>query len=128
LAQASAVDWKALKDGYAGAWFESNYGNVQQRWLLIKSTQVKTREKHILNASIGKKTERAVIDFRKLMRQQFACDKDAHKVLQQWLNKQEFVRIDDVKIIRHDKRAKRGLPGVNDEVITTFQITGGYVE
>jgi transposase len=58
------------------------------------------------------------------MRQQFACDKDAHKALQQWLDKQEFIHINEVKIIRHDKRTKRGRPGLNDEVITTFQITG----
>jgi transposase len=127
LAQASAVSWTELKDGYTGAWFESNYGNVQQRWLLIKSTQAKTREKHILNATISKKTERAVIDFKKLMRQQFACDMDAHKALQQWLECQEFIRVGDAKVIRHDKRAKRGRPGVNDEVITTFQITGAIV-
>ena len=127
LAQASAVSLTELKDGYTGAWFESNYGNVQQRWLLIKSTQAKTREKHILNATISKKTKSAVINFKKLMRQQFACDTDAHKALQQWLECQEFIRIDDANIIRHDKRAKRGRPGVNDEVITTFQITGAIV-
>ena len=124
LAQASAVDWTELKDGYAGAWFESNYGGIQQRWLLIKSAQAKTREKHILNAAISKKTERAVIDFKKLMRQQFACDTDAHKALQQWLDKQEFIRINESKIIQHDQRTKRGRPGLNDAVITTFQITG----
>ena len=127
LAQASAVSLTELKDGYTGAWFESNYGNVQQRWLLIKSTQAKTREKHILNATISKKTKSAVINFKKLMRQQFACDTDAHKALQQWLECQEFIRIDDANVIRHDKRAKRGRPGVNDEVITTFQITGAIV-
>ena len=70
MAQAATISWTELKDGYAGAWFDSNYGCVQQRWLLIKSTQAKKREKHILNASISKKTERAVIDFKKLMRQQ----------------------------------------------------------
>lgn len=127
LAQATTVSWTELKDDYAGAWFESNYGGVQQRWLLIKSTQAKKREKHILNACISKKTERAIIDFKKLMKQQFACDADAHKALQQWLECQEFIRIDDAKIIRHDKRTKRGRPGVNDEVVTTFQITGAIV-
>lgn len=91
---------------------------------MIKSAQAKTREKHILNAAINKKTERAVIDFKKLMRQQFACDTDAHKTLQQWLDKQEFIRINESKIIQHDKRTKRGRPGLNDEMITTFQITG----
>lgn len=61
------------------------------------------------------------------MRQQFACDTDAHQALQKWLDKQAFIRIHDSKVIRHDKRSKRGRPGLHDEVITTFQITGTIV-
>ena len=61
------------------------------------------------------------------MRQQFACDMDAYKALKQWIDKQDFIRIDDAKVIRQEKRTKRGRPGVNDEVVTTFQITGAIV-
>ena len=124
LAKAPQVIWTELKDGYAGAWFDSNYGGIQQRWLLIKSAQAKTREKHILDAAISKKTERSVIDFRKLCRQKFACDTDASQALHRWVDKQEFIRINESQIIRQDKRTKLGRPGLNDEVITTFQITG----
>ena len=124
LAKAPQVIWTELKDGYAGAWFDSNYGGIQQRWLLIKSAQAKTREKNILDAAISKKTERTVIDFRKLCRQKFACDTDASQALHRWIDKQEFIRINESQIIRQDKRTKRGRPGLNDEVITTFQITG----
>lgn len=124
LAKARDTNWTELQNGYAGAWFDSNYGGVQQRWLLVKSTQAKTREKHILDAAISKKTERAVIDFKKLMRQKFACDTDARKALEQWIAKQEFICINNLQIIQYDKRKKRGRPGLNDEVITTFQISG----
>ena len=124
LAQAPVVTWTELRDGYAGAWFGSNYGGVPQRWLLIKSAQAKTREKHILDAAISKKTERAVIDFKKLMRQEFACNTDALKALKLWLDKREFIRIHELVIIQHEKRTKRGRPGLNDAVITSFQITG----
>ena len=58
------------------------------------------------------------------MRQKFACDTDANNALQQWINKQEFIRINETRIVRHDKRTKRGRPGLNEEVVTTFQITG----
>ena len=68
-----------------------------------------------------------IVADQKLKRQQFACDTDAHKALKQWLDKQEFIRIDDSKVIRYDKRTKRGRPGLHDEVITTFQITGTIV-
>lgn len=124
LAQAAAVEWTALENGYAGSWFDSAYGGVEQRWLLIKSTQAKAREKHILDAAVQKKTERSVIDFKKRMRQSFACEADAREALTQWLDRQEFIHIAEPEIIRHDKRNKRGRPGANDEVITTFQISG----
>ena len=91
---------------------------------MIKSTQAKLREKHILDAAISKKTERAVIDFKKLMRQEFACDTDAGKAIKLWLEKKEFIRIHDLEVTRHEKRTKRGRPGLNDAVITTFRITG----
>ncbi len=97
------VNWTELRDGYAGAWFDSNYGGVPQRWLLIKSAQAKTREKHLLDAAISKKTERAVIDFKKLVRQEFACNIDAHKALKVWLDKREFIRIHELEIILHEK-------------------------
>jgi transposase len=124
LRKASVAAWVELEDGYAGAWFDSNYGDVQQRWLLIKSTQAKARERHILEAAISKKTKRAVIDFKKLCRQKFACDTDARKALEQWLDKQEFILLNESEILRQDKRLNRGRPGLNDKVITTFQITG----
>jgi hypothetical protein len=81
---------------------------------LIKSLQAKSREKHILDAEISKKTKRAVIDFKKLMRQEFACDADAHKAIQFWLEKREFVRIHDLEVTRHEKRTKHVRPGLND--------------
>lgn len=124
LSKATEVAWTELENGYAGVWFDSNYGALQQRWLLIKSTQAKSREKHILDAAISKKTKRAVIDFKKLMRQEFTCDADAHKAIQLWLEKREFIRIHDLEITRHEKRTKRGRPGLNDAVVITFQIVG----
>lgn len=127
LALAAQTDWTELTKGYAGSWFNSTYGGVQQRWLLIKSTQANHREKHILDASISKKTERSMKDFKKLCRQPFACETDASTALARWQETQSFVRIGDSNIVRHDKRAKRGRPGSSDEVITTFKITGSIM-
>ncbi len=46
LTKARKVDWVELANDYSGAWFESNYGGVPQRWLLVKSQQAK-KKKHI---------------------------------------------------------------------------------
>lgn len=127
MAKVNEITWTELNNDYSGAWFESNYGDIKQRWLLIKSGQAKTRESHILNAAISKKTQRAVVDFKKLCRQKFACETDANEALLNWLKGQDFIRIHDAQITQHDKRIKRGRPGSNDNVTTTFQITGAIM-
>lgn len=124
LALSPKADWHDLTNGYAGAWFDSSYGSVRQRWLLVRSTHAKKREKHILDATINKNTQRAVKDFKKLCRQRFVCEADAKKMLVQWQDSQAFVVINEPQIIRNNKRAKRGRPGTSDEIITHFQITG----
>lgn len=118
------ITWTELRDGYAGSWHESCYGEVKQRWLVIKSTHAKHREKHILDALISKKTEASLKSYKKLCRKTFACETDANAALQQWLEDQEFIQISESRIVRQVKRTKRGRPGANDEYVTTFHITG----
>ena len=96
----------------------------QQRWLIVRSTHAKHREKHILDALIRKKTEASLKSYKKLCRKAFACETDANAALQQWLDEQEFIQLCDSNIVREVKRTKRGRPGVNDEYKTTFHITG----
>ena len=124
LAKAPKVNWVELTNGYAGAWFESNYGGVPQRWLLVRSQQAKKRESHILDASISKTTERAIKSFKKLCRQEFACEIDAQKALAQWQTSEPFTLIHEAQIIRHEKRSKRGRPEASDKVVITSQIAG----
>ncbi len=68
LSKADTVTWTELQSGYAGAWFSSSYGGVSQRWLLVKSAQAHTREKHLLDARLKKETAQAVKRFKKLCR------------------------------------------------------------
>ncbi len=124
LANLDGIVWTKLRDGYTGAWHESNYGGVQQRWLIIRSTHAKHREQHILDALISKKTEESLKSYKKLCRKEFACKIDASSALRQWIEEQEFIQISDSEIVRQVKRTKRGRPGANDECKTTFHITG----
>lgn len=52
ISKAKQVDWVSLNDGYSGYWSHSEYDNVPQRWLLVKSNMTKNREVHILNEKI----------------------------------------------------------------------------
>lgn len=124
LAQAHTVDWTALAEGYAGAWFDSNYGGVKQRWLLVKSTQATSREQHLLDARIKKETLLAVKSFTKLCRQPFACELDAKAALDKWLASQRFIHVEDVQIRQVVSRAKRGRPGATAEKLIHYQLEG----
>ena len=124
LGQSQEVTWTKLNNGYSGVWFDSCYGGVKQRWLLVKSEQAKARSKHAADAWISKKTEAAVKSYKKLCRRTFACETDANAALAQWRDEQEFVSIHNPKIVTQSKRTKRGRPGLNDECIISFQITG----
>ena len=124
LSSALKANWVELANGYSGAWFESNYGGVPQRWLLVRSKQAKKREAHILTAAVSKATKRAAKSFKKLCRQQFSCETDAHKELSKWQDSEDFISIHEVNIISNEKRTRRGRPGKDDNAITTFQITG----
>ena len=122
--KAKEVEWVSLDNGYQGYWSTSHYGGVPQRWLLIKSSQAKTREEHILNKVVSKSTETSLKSFKRLCRKIFSCEADAKKSLHEWIDAQEFVRLHDEAIIEQKKRAKRGRPGLNAECTSEFYITG----
>lgn len=127
LAQANRAEWTDIKEGYAGAWFNSTYGGVEQRWLLVKSTQAKARDKHSLNAKIAKETEQSLKSFKKLCRQPFSCEQDAKMAFKYWLEKQSFIRVESFQVVQENKRTKRGRPGAQDSTITSYQVMGMLV-
>jgi transposase len=66
-----------IDNGYYGYWATSQYGQVSQRWLLVKSYQAKVREEHILNKVVSKSTESSLKSFNRLCRKAFSCTADA---------------------------------------------------
>ena len=121
------MSWTELAEGYAGAWFDSTYGDVKQRWLLVKSAQATAREGHLLDAKIKRETTRSVKSFKKLCRQAFACEQDAKTAYEDWLAAQRFIRVDDKQIIPIVTRAKRGRPRADGERQIHFQLQGTLV-
>lgn len=52
-----AVDWEGHRGGYRTAGFESNYGGVKQRWVLVYSEQAYQREKKTLEKKLLKQAQ-----------------------------------------------------------------------
>ena len=124
IGKAKQVEWTPLDGGYCGYWAISEYGGVPQRWLLIKSSQAKVREEHILNKVIAKSTESSLKRFNRLCRKAFSCEADAQKAVEEWQKEQEFTTLSEVVVIEEQHHAKRGRPGLDATYTSQFYITG----
>ena len=73
------LDFTEMGNGYSGVWHHSNYGDVEQKWLLLLIQQTRKREFYGLNKRILKTTGSERKAFKKLSQQRFACQDDAQK-------------------------------------------------
>jgi transposase len=101
IARKNTLDFKMLYNGYSGAWLESDYGGVKQRWLLIESEQAKRREQHTLDKRLEKESNTALKSFKKLSRQRFSCELDADKAVDLWLKSHTEQLISDRALLKN---------------------------
>ena len=113
-----------ILEGYSGAWYESDYAGVQQKWLLVKSEQANKRENHTLQKSVLKSTELSMKSFKKLCQETYACKSDALKALAKWEESQEFVRVIEPLILEQMTHTTRGRPKKDSEGTICYQISG----
>jgi len=117
-------DFVPIESGYSGIWYESNYGAVQQKWLLIKSEQASKRENHTLQKTILKSTESSMKSFKKLCQQSYACRPDALTALSKWEEAQDYVTVATPLILEQLTHLGRGRPKKGSEAIPSYQISG----
>lgn len=122
--QAQQLDFEDIGNGYSGVWHQSNYGDVEQKWLLIRSEQARKRETYSLTKRMLKKGEAERKTFKKLTQQRFACQYDAQQAIELWRKKQVYSDVVD-KIKEIPIYGKKGQPkkGQIPERIE-YQITG----
>lgn len=122
--QASSLHFSPISPGYEGVSYDSEYGGVAQKWLLIRSEQAYKREQHNLNKRMLKAGESARKSFKQLCQQRFACAKDAQSAIIKWRGKQAVCDVDaHVEEIAVYKGAGRPKLGQLPERIE-YQITG----
>lgn len=123
-AQAHHLDFVNITEGYQGVWHETNYGDVAQKWLLIRSEQARKREGHSLDKRMLKQCEQGRKSFKKLGQQEFACQADATKALTQWEVKQPYLEVDS-QINEVLVYASAGRPSQNTQPTQAYyHITG----
>jgi transposase len=104
--RSSDLSWHELTDGYSYTVTESNYGSVQQRWVLIFSEQAYKREIKTLERNIEKEKKALDKEWWHLGNKLFACAEDAKKAAKQLSKKGKY------HITHYEVSAETGHKGV----------------
>ena len=84
---------RPLTDGYKYLPVFSDYGGIEQRWLIIHSEQAYLRELKTFEKNLEKERDRTAKALKHLRNEAYACEADAEKAAQQFtkqLRHQEF--------------------------------------
>ena len=73
--------WQPIQKGYEGVWLGQNDRDMRQHWGLIYSEQAKKRETIALGKRIEKARLTAEKGAKKLEKEPFNCEQDAHRVV-----------------------------------------------
>ena len=124
IQNASSLTFEPICDGYQGVWHNSNYGDVEQKWLLVRSEQATKREHHTLNSRMLKQAEASRKSFKKLCQQAFSCSTDTLAAIEQWQDKQATLAV-EATVLEVPVYKGKGGPGVDQQPIRTYyQISG----
>jgi transposase len=101
-------DWHILEEGYSYHVTESDYGGVQQRWILVFSKQGYEREIKTLEKNIAKELDRAKREWWHLSNDVFTCHADAQKKVQQLAKELRYHKVNFtiVEITGHSLRGR----------------------
>ena len=99
-----------IGQGYSGHWIESNYGDVQQKWLLINSEQATKREEITFYKNVEKSLTKELKQLNKLMSKPFACQEDAKLALDEFEQQSQLLGFEQTSISKEPIYTSRGRP------------------
>ena len=124
IQQQSNLAFSLMTEGYEGVWLDSNYADVKQKSLLVRSQQASQREHKTLQRQVIKSTQASLKSFKQLCRQSFHCETDPQKYLAQWVKKQKYVDVANVSLTTQLSYKQRGRPSTTATGTKSYMITG----
>lgn len=120
------IEWQELEKGYKVAPFVSHYGGMEQRWLLVYSTQAYEREKKTLEKNLQDKDDAIKMTLWHLGNEVFDCEKDAETALKKVERKNRLYVIKS-EVVPVKKYEKKGRPKSGEEkIIVGFKIESSF--
>jgi transposase len=112
--ETSAEEMVELEPGYLGKEVSCEYAGIQQRWLVVFSQAAQVRELKTLEKAQAKELDRAQKEWRKLEGQNFNCQADAEKALEQF-NQKWKVHLANAKAVAVMQYPRCGRPTAEDQ-------------
>lgn len=111
------INWELKDNGYKIASFKSNYGDLEQRWLLVYSEQAYKREAATLEKNIQKKEKTLISSVKNLNKKTFENENEIIMALRNLEKNNKFFDF-SYKINEKFKYAKSGKPKINSQKIS----------
>jgi len=95
IQEAEIESMEPLKEGYRAKECRSEYGGVEQRWLIVYSEEAEERARESAREKVKKEHEKEAKAFSNLTGREFACREDAEQALEEFetgLKASEFER------------------------------------
>jgi len=107
----------------------SNYGGINQKWVLYHSKPMQQRMEKTFEKRIEKDTKAAAASLKKLTARRFACEPDARKEGEIWLQNNKNYKFKKLEFRFQSKRinGKRGRSSKNEE-LESFWIIDAEIE
>jgi transposase len=107
----------------------SNYGEINQKWVLFHSKPMQQRMEKTLEKRIAKDTQAAIAALKKLKSRRFACEPDARKEADIWIQNHKNYKFKKLEFRTLGKRnnGKRGRP-LKNEVLDAFCVIDAEIE
>ena len=112
---------------YAFYTTRSNYGGVEQRWVMFQSKPMHERMEKTFDKGLEKEQKAVQKSLNKMMRREFACEEDAIKEAELWLSTHQNYCFKDLTIKTVFKRAgnKKGRPKKDEKLVKVYIIRTG---
>ncbi len=128
--------------GYTIAELTSNYGEIEQRWLVVESQARRQTDLKQLNKQLDKQQKIQQAAIQKLSAQGFSCEADTRYAAQQLARKMKFHHLENIQVVEKAHYHKSGRPskdkspsrltyhlqanlGVNTQAVTVSQNKAG---
>ena len=125
LQSQAAMRPSTLDDRYSFFETSSNYGGVEQKWVLVKSSCMQAKNQATEKRRMDKQLEEAQKQSKALQRRSFACEADARREADAWIKDYPLCRITTLSVAEEIHRAsgKRGRPAKDEKLEKNYRLS-----